>query len=571
MDDIRAELFRSKRIAVIDHLLAHGEAMVKAMHLGETDSRLSKYCFDLVRDPDAHNLWELLALVRFHTFMGKYEYRAKEVKGAIIVLETVPFVTPKGMRPLKLSPVQVFLLAGIYGFYRQDGRRLCRRAMLFVPRKFGKTTIVSGIAIKELLYGDKDGQVFACANSYQQAKICFDNIRNSLKALDKSGNRFKVNREVIFNQMKGRTSFARCLAADPSTLDGLNASCYILDEFSQSKSADLRNVMSTSTGTRDNPLELIITTASDLQVGPCIDTLESYKNILLGETEDDSVFALIFQPDIDDKEDDPKTWHKVQPHLGVTIKEDYYVEKYKEAMQTQDNMLAFRTKLLNVFAQNESKKWITGDEIRALFKPFSFDDQQGMPYCMVAFDLSVWDDFSAVAYEIHQPDTGTMHFHVDYYLPEDSVDNHPRRDLYRSWAEKGMLKLLPGKTIDYDLIIQDIISRNGKVLIAGIGYDPYHSKSAVNMLQAAGAGSVLHGIKQTYGAFTGAVEVLEKMVKEKLCTFTPNEITAWCFGNCLMDEDKIGNRKPIKARHSDKIDGTICCLMCQDQYNNLQR
>lgn len=575
MDDVVRAYRRRAKELVIDWLTTEGHRALNRLKgvMNTTDKRLTTYCHNLIISPDNHNLFELLALKRFFRFMEKYEFRPSAVKAVLVVIETLKFPTSKGLQPLKLSPVQVFLIANIYGFYKPNGKRVVRNALLFVPRKFGKTTIVAGIAIYELLFGDADGQVYACANSYQQAKICFDNIRNCLKVLDRTGNRFRVNREVIYNDMKGRSSFARCLASDPSTLDGLNASCYILDEFSQAKSAELRNVMSTSTGVRDNPLELIITTASDVLEGPCMSTLEAYQKILMEDAEDDSVFALIFTPDVDDKEGDPRVWHKVQPHIGVTIQEDYYAGKYAEAQQTAENMLAFRTKLLNIFAVNESKGWIKSDEIRELFKPFDIDALQDTtpPYCMVSFDLSVWDDFSCVAYEIYRPESNSFHFHIDYYIPDETVNKHQYADLYRSWIDKGYLKTLLGATINYELIIQDIIKRNGKVLIAAIGYDPYHSKTAVNMLQAYGAGNVLKPVKQTYGAFTGSVETLELLVKNKNCTFTPNEITAWCFGNCEMDEDKNGNRKPIKMKQANKIDGAITCLMCQDLFNNFKR
>ena len=573
MDDLTKQYLRKAKKDAVEVLLERGREAIAALGLAEVDPRLEAYCLGLVENPEAHNLFELLALRRFISFCHSYELRPNVVKSKIVVFESLRFPSEKGLRPIKLSPVQVFALTGIYGFYRADGKRLTRNVMLFVPRKFGKTTLVAGIAIDELIFGDADGQIFACANSYQQAKLCFDTMRDCIRALDKTGRRFRVNREVIFNKMRGRTSFARCLASNPSTLDGLNASLYILDEFSQSKSAELRNVMATSTGTRENPLEIIITTASELQEGPCVDTLEAYKQILLGAAEDDSVFALIFQPDADDIEGEASTWRKVQPHLGYTVKEDYYQNQWAKAQQTADNMLAFRTKLLNLFAVNDAKAWITGDEIRDLFKPFSFDDLvvDTPPITMVSFDLSVWDDFSAVTYEVYDQARQSFHFHTDYYLPEETLGRHARAELYRSWADKGYLHLLPGSVIDYDLVIKDIIARNGRVLIAGIGYDPYHSKQAVNMLQAYGAGSVLKPIKQTYGAFTGAVETLEMMIKTKQCTFTPNPITAWCFGNCDMDEDSVGNRKPIKRIHSAKIDGAITCLMCQDLFINFKR
>lgn len=572
MDEVTAAARRSLKESTVAFLKAEGAVMLRSIP-PDLDARVKAYAKAVLKDPERHNLFELLCLRRFFAFLDRYEFRSNRVRAVVMTMEAQKFPTQGGMRPIKLSPVQVYAIAAIYGFYRPDGRRLTRSVLLFVPRKFGKTTLVAGIAIYELLFGDADGQVYVCANSYQQAKICFDNIRNSLKALDRTHQRFKVNREAIYNLMKGRASFARCLASDPTTLDGLNASCYILDEYSQARSADLRNVMATSTGARENPLELIITTASDREEGPCASTLDAYERILLGEVSDDSVFPLIFVPDVDDREDDPATWAKVQPHIGVTVQQDYYEQAWQKAQQTAENMLAFRTKLLNVFAVNESKVWISGDEVRDLFRPFDFDalDPDDPPIAMVAFDLSVWDDFSAVAYEIYDKATASFHFHVDYYLPEGSVDRHPRAALYRTWADKGWLRLLPGNVIDYEAIVQDILSRNGKVIIAGIGYDPWHSKTAVNMLSAAGAASVMKPLKQTYGAFTGSVEALEMLIKTGKCSFSPNGITAWCFGNCVIDEDKIGNRKPIKRALADKIDGAICCLMAQQLYMEFKR
>ncbi|MFR3549655.1 MAG: hypothetical protein ACLTTW_05205 [Coprobacter sp.] len=37
-----------------------------------------------------------------------------------------------------------------------------------------------------MLFGDANGQTYVAANSYNQAKICFDEIRNILKSLDRS-------------------------------------------------------------------------------------------------------------------------------------------------------------------------------------------------------------------------------------------------------------------------------------------------------------------------------------------------------------------------------------------------
>ena len=60
-------------------------------------------------------------------------------------------------------------------------------------------------------------------------------------------------------------------------------------------------------GARLNPLSIAITTASDKEMvhswNYWITTRKS-----LEEIENDHVFAHIFEPDIEDKEDDPMTW-----------------------------------------------------------------------------------------------------------------------------------------------------------------------------------------------------------------------------------------------------------------------
>lgn len=579
MDEEQKRKVTEAKATVSAWLASEGRERFAASPLTKVSDKIDAYVSGIVADPDAHNVFELLALRRSIEMCDRHEFRPKEARKALAVIGALKFPTDKGMRTIRLSPVQTFAIANIYGFWDGD-RRVIRNAMLFVPRKFGKTTLSSGIAVYEFLFGDSDAQVFTCANSYDQAKICFDSIRNTLKTLDNTGKRFKVNREKVFDQAEGRSAFIRCLASDPSTLDGLNATCYILDEFSQAKSADLRNVMATSTGARRNPLELIITTASSVLESPCVDTLNAYKSILLGDASDDSVFAQIFQPDVDDRPDDPRTWHKVQPHLGVTIQDDYYERQWMKAQLTADDAEAFHTKLLNEFVTNDRQTWLSYQEIESLFSPLPYDFEANvgrsvseLPVCMVSFDLSVWDDLSAVCYEIYDPKSSKFHFHLDYYMPEESVSRHVHSELYRRWASQGHLHLLPGKVIDYLLIAKDIIGRNGKVRIAGIGYDPYHSKQMVSILQAFGAGPVLQPLKQTYGAYTGSVESLELMVKSGLCTFSPNPITAWCFANAVVPEDNHGNRMPQKPCEgsSQKIDGAICCCMTQTMFNNAKR
>jgi phage terminase large subunit-like protein len=324
-------------------------------------------------------------------------------------------------------------------------------------------------------------------------------------------------------------------------------------------------------GVRENPLTVIITTASDKLNGPFVKLLNSYREILRGKRDNDSVFAHIFEPDVDDAEDSPETWKKVQPHLGITVQNDFYEQEYKKAQLTGEDMLTFRTKQLNIFVQNAEKVWFTQEEIAALAKDIDID-RLGMRYpCMVAVDLSVFDDFSTVTYLIHNPDTRTFHSHNDFYLPEATINEHSNRELYKKWAKDGHLKIIPGKVIDNRIIINDIMRRNDYLWIRNIGYDPYKSMEFVNTLSAAigsRAKNVIKPVKQTYGTFTSPIESFELAAKTGKISFNRNPIVWYCFGNAMMDEDRLCNRKPIKRSANEKIDATVTNLMAFHLFDN---
>lgn len=546
---------------------------VNSYNLGSTDERLNTYAYSCIVKPEAHNLYELLALKRFFSFLDKYDFRRSEVRKFIVFYESLKFSGTKGRTKYKLTPIQVFQFTNILGFYRKHtNKRLIREALLFVPRKFSKTTSVASLAINDTLFGDANAQAYVAANSYNQAKICFDEIRNILKSLDPKLRRFVINREIIFNRMKGKTSFARCLAANPDKLDGLNASLVILDEYSQADSAALKNVLTSSMGARLNPLTIVITTASDKQTSPFVDMLNNYKAILRCEIENDSIFAHIFQPDVDDEEGDPATWRKVQPHMGITVYEDFYQDEYNKAQMSADDALEFRTKMLNIFATNAATTWIEAEQIREQFKDIKIEQINNYPLTTVGVDLSVCDDFSTVSYNLYSKASKSFHSYTDYYFPKGALPNHSNRELYQGWANSGYLKLCEGNVIDYQQIVDDILSRAKYLQIVGIGYDPYKSAEFVNLLSASisSAKEYVIPVKQTYGTFTSPIESFELALYRKQLTFDPNPITPYCFANAVLDEDRNCNKKPIKRTHNAKIDSTITNLMTFYLFNNLE-
>lgn len=539
--------------------------------LTDVDSRLDAYVREVASNPDGHNLYEQLAVARFLTLCDKYGINVTEVWQFADFYESLYFPGKAGQQRYELTPVQYFQFASIFAFW-VGSKRVVREVVLYVPRKFSKTTSTASLAIYDLLYGDANAESYTGANSSDQAKKCFDVIRNCVRKLDPKERRYAINEQTVKSKRKDRTAFAQCLTANARTKDGLNASTVIMDEFSQARSSELLTVLTTSMGVRDNPLTAIITTASDVFDGPFYEMLQGYKSVLLGEYEDDSVFAHIFEPDLDDAEDDESTWLKVHPHLGITVSIEFYRQEYKNAVRNgSEAMLAFRTKLLNLYAENEQRSWISSTLARHISKPMAIDGIKGRPDAMVAIDLSESDDFSAVTMGMYDAGQKNFYFHTSYFFPAGALPGHPNEKLYRTWAERGFLILTHGDVIDYRRIVEYVLWLNQFVRILGIGYDPWKSQEVINMLAASGAGNVIKGIRQTYGAFTAPVESFEHGAKTGHIFINDNPINAYCFGNAVLDSDRLENCKPVKRKQTQKIDGVITTLMCMRLFIDYER
>ena len=544
---------------------------IERYRLTDVDSRLDAYVREVAGNPDGHNLYEQLAVARFFRMCDKYGINATEVWQFADFYESLYFPGKAGQQRYELTPVQYFQFASIFAFW-VGSKRVVREVVLYVPRKFSKTTSTASLAIYDLLYGDANAESYTGANSNDQAKKCFDVIRNCVRKLDPKERRYAINEQTVKSKRKDRTAFAQCLTANARTKDGLNASTVIMDEFSQARSSELLTVLTTSMGVRDNPLTAIITTASDVFDGPFYEMLQGYKSVLLGEYEDDSVFAHIFEPDLDDAEDDESTWLKVHPHLGITVSLEFYRQEYKNAVRNgSEAMLAFRTKLLNLYAENEQRSWISSTLARHISKPMAIDGIKGRPDAMVAIDLSESDDFSALTMGMYDAGQKNFYFHTAYFFPAGALPGHPNEKLYRTWAERGFLILTDGDVIDYRRIVEYVLWLNQFVRILGIGYDAWRSQEVINMLAASGAGNVIKGIRQTYGTFTAPVESFEHGAKTGHIFINDNPINAYCFGNAVLDSDRLENCKPVKRKQTQKIDGVITTLMCMRLFIDYER
>ena len=554
-DRVAAGLANHAAVSVIDHLDKKCGGQ-----------RLRQYVEGLT-DGTRHNLYEQLAGAVFFERLERYTFKPIEVAKVVKLFEALPMPSSRGRRTTKCSPCQLFEFANIFGFYK-GGLRLVTDVLLFVPRKYGKTTMCAVLALYDALLGDCDAEAYISSNNYQQSQICFKSIAKLARMLDSGAGHFRIVRDTIEVHLPGRESLIRSLPHSPDKLDGLKASMGIYDELAQADSFDQKNVIKSSMGTRSQPLIIDITTASAKTDAPFVEELESYKRMLRGEQKGgERVFAHIFEPDLGDDEGDEATWWKVHPHLGVTVNLQFYRDMWGYAQTGYDNLKEFRTKQLNKFVQGEEKAWYDPKAFPPLQRPFTWSalrETYGKQYGVCAVDLSVHGDLSAATYMSYDAQQRLFYSKTQYFLPEGSVLGAKNQQLYEDWVAHGWLTLLPGNAIDPAKIADYVADENHDVVLRRIGYDPYKSKDFVNAMNGYGAGKVLSPVRQTISNFTAAVGKMELLIDRRAIVFDGNPITPWCFCNAILAEDSNGNCKPMKRCEGSplKIDGAITNLMC---------
>lgn len=473
-------------------------------------------------------------------------------------------------KPFVLEPWQEWIIASIYGFYnKSDGSRLTQTVYIEVARKNGKTALAAGIGLNALINDDEDGaEVYFAANSKDQVKIsAWPLCSNFAKAFDPKEKYLKVYRDTI--NFDKTISWLKVLAADSTKLDGPNPSTFILDEYHAAKSNSLKAVLESGQGTRDNPLEIIITTAGFDKLGPCYELRTTATEILNGLKEDDSFFMAIYSLDEKDDWKDEANWIKSNPNMDVTVKSSYLRKEVRKAMNTPSDEVNVKTKNLNMWCDS-SDVWIPDDYILACSRKVDLDDFTTKDDCFAGIDLSSTSDLTCVSFMI--PKDGKFYFKTLYYLPEEALETKKNKEQYSEWVRLGFLKLTPGNVVDYDYILDDILSVDKRLYIVKVGYDSWNATQFV--INATDKGLPMEPVSQSIGNFNRPTKEMERVILSGNVVIDNNPITRFYFRNVVMKLDHNGNTKPSKEYRDKKIDGVISmieamgvCLMTP-QYSN---
>lgn len=498
------------------------------------------------------------AVQRFVRMQGdrRYVFRRGRVRRVVSFFRLLKhYLGNHAGQPFVLEPWQEFIIAAIYGYtWRGTDRRVVHAAYIEMARKQGKTALAAGLSLyHEIGDGEASAEVYLAANSRDQAKIAFRMCSEFARSLD--------GREVWLKRFRDTINFAatsstlRVLAADATKLDGPNPSMFLLDEYHAAKSSELKDVLQSGQGMRENPMQVIITTAGFDKLSACYELRTSCTEILAGVKTDDSTFVGIWTLDAGDDWRDERVWVKSNPNIGVTVQAGWLREQVTRAANVASDEVGVKTKNLNVWCDSEMT-WIADHYIIEATRDVALADYAGADG-WAGVDLSATSDLTACALMFPRDD-GTVHFLLRYYLPEAALEEKRFRVLYGGWQRAGWLTVTPGNVTDYDYILNDIADVMGVCNVQSVGYDPWNATQFV--LNAQERGVPMEQYSQTIGNYNRPTKELERLMLAGKVVMGNNGVTRHCFRNVVLARDRNGNVKPSKQFDEKKIDGVIAML-----------
>jgi phage terminase large subunit-like protein len=522
-----------------------------------------QYAKDVVAERQVACRYVKLACKRYLSDLKRVdiELRPKKVVSICKFIEKLKHIKGKWARThIVLEAWQIFILANVFGFYWVGtNRRRFRSTHLEVPRKNAKSTLTSGVGLYgTALDGEHGAEVYSAATTRDQARIVFADaqkmVKNNEEVRDRAGLAATAH-AIVAEDMGG---VFKALSSDANSLDGLNVHYALIDEFHAHKTSDLLDVMDTATGSRDNPLIWVITTAGSDIGRPCYDRRGAAIEILEGRVNDegaDSMFALIYTIDEGDDWKEESSWIKANPNYGVSVNAADMKIKAKAAQQSPVKRAAFLTKHLNVWV-NSAQSWMSPDSWSVLANKDIDWDEFGPDPCWIGVDLASRRDIGAIQLLFRRE----LRWYTfgRYYVPAARVEEDGN-SMYRAWAETGELTIMDGDTIDQEMIKSDLVEFCSKYDVQNIAYDPFQAAKLVNELNEMDLPTI--EIRQTFLVLSEPMKELDSAVASGGLEHDGNGCMAWMMANVVAKPDDRDNIRPVKETAKKKIDGPVALIM----------
>lgn len=475
----------------------------------------------------------------------------------------------------ELEPWQEFIICCLFGWKKKsDNNRRFKYSYIEIPRKNGKTTLAAGIACyMAYLDGEEGAEIYTGATMSEQAKICFEDIKNMILGSKLLSKRSRVlTHNISIPASKSRITY---VSNDAKTLDGLNTQCAVLDETHAYRNSSLYDVFVSSIGSRRQPLIFMITTAGFNKDWFCYTYRKSVLQVVNGVVEDETLFGIVYKPDDSDQWDSIEAITKSNPNKDVSVSTEYLLDQVHKARIRPTETVNVKTKHLNIWTDTQTS-WIPDNDYMAAGSPFTDEDLKGLK-CYGGLDLASTTDFASFSLIFHKLD-GTFYLMNWSFLPKESAQKRYEDGLVQlwNWVEKGHVILTEKRTTDYAVIKAFIIEKYQKYAFEFLAKDKWNSSHLVQELEEVLPKvysydkkkyiSRVSDFSQSMQTMSTPTKEFEKMIYENLLNHGNNPLLRWMCSNVSLIRDANGNIKVDKAKSSESVDGIVASIMALGEF-----
>ena len=484
-------------------------------------------------------------------------------------------------QPLKLMLWQKALIEALYSFkmareLKDNGKVIDRfkKCLLLIARKNTKSETCSALGNAEFIVGNEGADIVCSSNDDAQASIVYDAIDTMRQLYDPNDRDTKRNIRFILNKASATKIFK--LSDRTKNKEGRNIDWAILDEAHEMKDNTIAKSIEQSQSLKENPKFIIITTEGFVQDGYLDHELKLARAIIKGE--DDSISAERFLPWLytQDSEEEifqnPRSWQKSNPTLGVVKRWDYLEEQVDLAKKSKADRIFVLSKDFNL-KKNGVEAWLNIEDY-SYEATYDLEDFRGC-YALGHVDLAETTDLCCAKLLFMRPDDKVKYIHTMYFLPQSKldIDNDDRHAgaKYKEWAQKGYITLCEGNDIDLSLVADWFyqVQKEYNIKLYKCGYDQRFANDWLKQMEVYGWSKSYEDvvmILQNSQTLNNAILLVERDLRARLINYNENPVDRWCFSNSCLKVNDLRQALVVKQDNPHKIDGTVTLVSLYEMY-----
>ena len=504
----------------------------------------------------------------------KYCINEKRVEQIINILKILNM--PKGLKAgqslYECSTDYQWLtyMSALAVVYRDDlDKRRYETLIIEICRKNFKTYTVGTLFILLFLLEPKFSKFYSVAPDGVLSREVKDAISETLKAsplvyLFKGEPRFKILRDSITFKLNENKLIP--LSYSTSRMDGRLPNVFLADEVGALPNAYPIEAMRSGQLNIKNKLGCIISTKYPTANNPFEDEVGYAKRVLDGLESDETVFALLYEPD------NPKNWTTddliLQQSNPVALEipeiwEDL-LKKRARAIAIESARENFLTKHCNIIYQGVGTEAFVDINDLMQCKVANIDWQGRGVYLGV--DLSMSNDNCAVGMVAEED--GKILADAVAFIPESRIDEKSQFEKidYRQFINAMKCIACGNKTVDYGVIEDFVFHIEEKygVTVKALGYDRFNALSSAQKWES-GDGGKYAGInciqiRQHSDTLHPPTKLLYEKIVNKDFRYEENKLLEINFENSRCAYDTNMNRYVHKKKSSGKIDMVVALI-----------